>query len=212
MIPVEDQKLAVYKQDNAKLNFPMHSQKNSIRLLYYMDGVREGGETNTPWIIKFRVGFVDDDNLLEEYLNLSAWLRYSDSVDVKTCTFSSISDLNERKYNFPISPLNGFYQKIMNLNSYTEIKLYTMFLLSLEVSTFTYPKILYNIRRETSSYRQWRALTCNFLLMQEIYWKDSSLCRAATLCFTIFEKPLQNRDKNVNRPTPQFQIKLKLKS
>ena len=87
-------------------------------------------------------------------MNLSAWLRYSDSVSVKTCTLSSISDLNERKYNLPISPLNGFYQKIMNLNLYTEIKLYTMFLLSLVISTFTYPKILYNIRRETSSYRQ----------------------------------------------------------
>ena len=80
----------------------MQSQKNIIRLLYYMEGVREGDETNAPWIMKFRIEFADDDNnLLEEYLNPSAWLYYSDT------------DLNERKYSFPISPLNGFYQKII---------------------------------------------------------------------------------------------------
>ena len=51
----------------------MQSQKNIIRLLYYMEGVREGDETNAPWIMKFRIEFVDDDNnLLEEYLNPSA--------------------------------------------------------------------------------------------------------------------------------------------
>ena len=67
--------------------------------------------------MKFRIGFVDDDNnLLEEYLNPSAWLCYSDSVRVRTCKLSSNSDLNERKYSFPISPLNGFYQKMIDLN------------------------------------------------------------------------------------------------
>ena len=92
----------------------MQSQKNIIRLLYYMEGVREGDETNAPWIIKFRIEFVDDDNnLLEEHLNPSAWFCYSDSVRVRTCKLSSNSDLNERKYSFPISPLNGFYQKMI---------------------------------------------------------------------------------------------------
>ena len=96
-----------------KYHFSMQSQKNTIRV-YYMDCVREGDETNAPWIMKFRIEFVDDDNnLLEEYLNPSAWLCYSDSVRVRTCKLSSNSHLNERKYSFPISPLNGFYQKII---------------------------------------------------------------------------------------------------
>ena len=32
----------------AKLNFSMRSQKNTIRSLCYMEGVREGDETNAP--------------------------------------------------------------------------------------------------------------------------------------------------------------------
>ena len=79
-----------------------------------MNGVREGDETNAPWILKFRDRFVDDDNnLLKEYLDISAWFSCSDSVSVRTCSLSSISELNERTYNFPISLINSFYLKII---------------------------------------------------------------------------------------------------